>query len=54
MKKLKGAGGGGVIHIFKATAYKLLSMIYIICCGLFNDAVSSSDHIASNVRMINE
>jgi hypothetical protein len=26
----------------------------IFLCGLFNDAVSSSDYIASNGKMINE
>jgi hypothetical protein len=28
--------------------------IYLFVCGLFNDAVSSSDNRASNVSIINE
>jgi hypothetical protein len=28
--------------------------LFLFVCGLFNDAVSSSDYVASNDRMINE
>jgi hypothetical protein len=28
--------------------------VYLFICGLFNDAVSSSDYKTSNDRMINE
>jgi hypothetical protein len=32
----------------------IVSFIYLLTCGLFNDTVSSSDYIVSNVRMINK
>jgi hypothetical protein len=31
-----------------------VDVIYLLVCGLFNDAVSSSDYISSDGRMIKE
>jgi hypothetical protein len=34
--------------------WKIKKRIYLFICCLFNDAVNSSDYIASDDRMINE
>jgi hypothetical protein len=38
----------------KVRIYILIRVSYVFICGLFNDAVSSSDSAASNDRKINE
>jgi hypothetical protein len=44
-----------VVTVYFKHSFKVISMdVNVFICDLFNDAVSSSDYIASNVRVINE
>jgi hypothetical protein len=41
-------------QVIKSNPQKVILMMIMMICSVFNDAVSSSDYIVSNDTMINE
>jgi hypothetical protein len=50
----EGPPQGSCVAVYFCSIIVRTVIIYLFICGLFNDAISTSDYIASNDRMINE